>query len=331
MPEVLYVDLDDDHFTPAGHPERPARLDAVRDGAHEVGGITHIAGRPATLAEITAIHDPDHVAFLAEVDAAGGGRLDPDTWMSPGTFTTAIAAAGAGLAAIDALRAGAGTAAFVGVRPPGHHAGARHAMGFCVLNNVAIAAAALRAGGERVVILDWDAHHGNGTQDLFWEDPHVLYASLHQWPAYPGTGRADQVGPTAARGTTVNVPMPAGATGDVALRAIDAVIGPVVEDFEPTWVLVSCGFDAHADDPITDLGWSAGDFAELTARVMRWAPRPGRLVAFLEGGYDLRALRRCTVATLSTLAGDTRTEEPPTSGGPGMGAVDDAMRWWRSV
>ncbi len=206
-------------------------------------------------------------------------------------------------------------------------------MGFCLLNNVAVAAAALAAAGERVLIVDWDVHHGNGTQEIFWDDPSVLYVSIHQSPFYPGTGAADEVGGANARGLTVNVPLPAGATGDVVRRALDVVASPVIDAFGPTWVLVSAGFDAHRGDPLADLALSGGDFAVLARTVSAYAPRPGRLVMILEGGYDLAGLRTSVAATLGALTGadpaGTAREpggEPPTSGGPGVEFVDLASK-----
>ena len=196
-------------------------------------------------------------------------------------------------------------------------------MGFCLLNNVAVTAAALRDRGERVLIVDWDAHHGNGTQDIFYGDGAVMYVSMHQWPLYPGTGRLTDAGTGAGAGATVNFPLPAGATGDVYLDAIDNVVEPLAERFAPTWVLVSAGYDAHRADPLTGLGLSAGDYVDLTARIMALA-RPRRLVVFLEGGYDLDALRDSTAATVSTLLGRPDRLEPATANGPGRPVVDAA-------
>ena len=178
-------------------------------------------------------------------------------------------------------------------------------MGFCLVSNIAVVAAALAAAGERVWVFDYDAHHGNGTQAAFVDDPRVLFVSLHQWPLYPGTGRVTETGTGAGRGTTMNIPLPPGATGDVYLRAFDEVVAPVVERFAPTWLLISAGFDAHRDDPLTELGLTAGDFALLTARALQFVAA-GRCVAMLEGGYDLDALSSCAAAVLGTLAGAPR-------------------------
>jgi acetoin utilization deacetylase AcuC-like enzyme len=204
-------------------------------------------------------------------------------------------------------------------------------MGFCLVNNIAVAAAALVARGERVLIVDWDAHHGNGTQAIFEAAADVLYVSLHEWPLYPGTGRLDETGVGAGAGTTLNLPVPSGTTGDVYLAALDTVVAPAVERFGPTWVLVSAGFDAHRADPLTGLGLSSGDFADLTARVAAFAPRPGRVVVFLEGGYDLGALRDSVAATVGTLAGQRLAPEPATAGGPGRESVVAARAHWEAA
>src|SRR5437667_74675 len=180
--------------------------------------------------------------------------------------------------------------------------------------------------GERVLVLDWDAHHGNGTEAIFWDDPRVLYVSTHQYGSfYPGTGALDDVGGPEARGATLNLPFPAGTTGDVYLRALDEVVAPAVEAFDPTWVLVSAGYDGHRADPLTDLRLSAGDFADIARRVARFAPAPGRLVLFLEGGYDLDALTNSVGASLAALLDAPYRPEEATSGGPG-GQVVTAAR-----
>ena len=189
-------------------------------------------------------------------------------------------------------------------------------MGFCLLNNVAVSAASLTAKGHRVLIVDWDVHHGNGTQAIFWDEPNVLYVSTHQWPLFPGSGRADEVGGPDALGLTVNIPLPPGATGDVVRCALDEVAQPVIDRFAPDWVLVSCGFDAHRADPLGELALSTGDFAQLARLVRAYATRSGRLALFLEGGYNAGALRTSVAATLGTLLDLPTDAEAPTSGGP---------------
>jgi len=320
--EPLHAEEHDD----PGHPERPARIAAAMRGVDDLhlgSDLLFIEAAPAPIDRLIRVHTPDHLDRLARLSAAGGGAIDPDTYVSHTSWDDARLAAGAGLVAIDAadsLRA----PVFVPARPPGHHAVADRAMGFCLLNNVAVTAAALTDRGERVLIVDWDVHHGNGTQDVFWDDPEVLYVSTHQWPAYPGSGRADEVGAGPGRGATVNVPLPPGATGDVVRHAFDTIVTPAVEAFAPTWVLVSAGFDAHRGDPLADLSLSAGDFAALTGVVADYAPAPGRLIVFLEGGYDLDALRASVAATLGRLVGAGPGDESSTSGGPGTAQVDAA-------
>ncbi len=211
----------DEHDTGRAHPERHRRLEAVAQGVAASGldeGVVPFASRTPTRNELTRVHSEIYLDALAAVCLEGGGYLDTDTSTSRGSYATAVASAGLGLAAIDELRNGECAAAFVAPRPPGHHAGASQAMGFCLLNNVAIAAAALADAGERVLILDWDVHHGNGTQAIFWDDPRVLFASLHQSPAYPGTGDATETGGPNADGLTVNVPLRPGTDGEAARR-----------------------------------------------------------------------------------------------------------------
>lgn len=310
-------------------------MDAVIEGLRAAGFDPNgdasgclLVPRAATIDELLRVHPVDHLERLAALSAAGGGRIDPDTVASRYSWDAAVHAAGAGLAAIEALRAGARHSAFLAVRPPGHHATPARSMGFCLINNVAVSAAALTAVGERVLIVDWDAHHGNGTQEIFYDDPDVLYVSLHEWPLYPGTGAIDEVGGPGALGTNLNVPLPAGATGDVYLDAFDRLIAPVAAGFGPDWVLVSAGFDSHRADPLAGLGLSSGDYVDLVGRVLDLAPGPDRTILFLEGGYDLRALRDSVLATTTALAGDPVRPEPATTGGPGDRAVDRARAIW---
>ena len=291
------------------------------DRMHLGNDLQMVAPRAATTAEMARVHGFGYLGELATFCEAGGGNLDPDTFAMTDSWSAACQAAGAGLMAVDGLRQRDEGVAFVAARPPGHHALRDRAMGFCLLNNIAISAAALVAEGERVLIIDWDVHHGNGTQAIFWDEPNVLYVSTHQWPLFPGSGAAHEVGGLQALGRTVNVPLPPRATGDVVRQAIEEVALPVIEDFEPTWVLVSAGFDAHRADPMADLALSSGDFADLGRMVAGFAPQSGRLVLFLEGGYDLRALEMSVATTVGALVGDFCQFEEPTCGGPGADMV----------
>jgi acetoin utilization deacetylase AcuC-like enzyme len=307
-----------------GHPERPDRMVAARaavDDLHLGSDLIVAASYAATRAELVRVHNGNYLDELGAFCYSGGGNLDQDTYATMDSWTIAKFAAGAGLKVIDELRRRDDGVGFIAARPPGHHALADRAMGFCLLNNVAIAAAELLCQGERVLIVDWDVHHGNGTQQIFWDEPDVLYVSTHQWPLFPGSGSVSEVGGRHATDRTVNIPLPPGATGDVVRRAIEEIAGPVIANFDPTWVLVSAGFDAHRNDPMADLCLTSGDFASLTRYVMDSAPRPGRVVFFLEGGYDLKALRSSIRATLSTALGVAHEVEAPSNGGPGSDQV----------
>jgi acetoin utilization deacetylase AcuC-like enzyme len=319
----------DHHDTGGRHPERPARLVAALEGIDDAGvrdALVELAPRRATSDELTRVHPQSYLDAIEAFCRAGGGSIDPDTVVGPGSWDTALVAAGGVLAAIEGLDQGLGDAAFVAARPPGHHALAEQSMGFCMINNIAVGAAALAERGERVVIIDFDVHHGNGTQAIFWDDPRVLYISSHEWPLYPGTGRAQETGGPGAPGLTMNLPLPAGATGDVLLRAADEAMAPVVEAFDPTWVLVSAGFDAHRDDPLAQLRLTAADFADLMGRIQQFAPRAGRTVVVLEGGYDLTALRLSVGATLASLLHRRYRPEAASTGGPGGQVVETVSR-----
>ncbi len=326
MAVLLYADERFEHHdTGPHHPERAARLPALTSGlvAHGLGdGVTSTPARPATDDELHLAHSEAYVSGIERFCAAGGGHLDADTVLSGESAAVARLAAGSGLDAIDRLGRDEATAAFMAVRPPGHHATATRAMGFCVFNNAAVAAAALAAQGERVLVVDVDAHHGNGTQDIFYERGDVAYVSFHQHPLYPGTGSAQEWGTGDGEGTTLNLPMPPDATGEHYRRAVEEIIAPFSERFGATWLVISAGFDAHRRDPLTDLGLSSGDFGDITADLLQLVA-PGRRLVFLEGGYDLQAIADSGAATVAALLGERIHPEPPTSGGPGSTTVTE--------
>jgi acetoin utilization deacetylase AcuC-like enzyme len=267
------------------------------------------------------------VAQLERFCERGGGDLDPDTFAAAGSWTTALRAAGAVLDAVDALDAGSCDVAFAAGRPPGHHAVPDRAMGFCLVNNVAVAAAKLAAAGQRVAIVDWDVHHGNGTQDIFYDDPNVLYVSTHEYPLYPGSGRADETGGPSAPMSNLNLPFPAGTRGDVYRRAVDEVIAPVVDRFAPDWLFISAGFDAHRADPLAGLELTSTDYADLAIRLQELAPAR-RTVVVLEGGYDFDALSLSTGATLSALIGESYRPEEASTGEIGLPTITAARQRW---
>jgi acetoin utilization deacetylase AcuC-like enzyme len=328
---VLVVNgpYDDTEHYEDSHPERPARTTAVRSGIadlHLETDLVVVPTRAASRAELLLAHDGSYLDELGAFCYGGGGEIDQDTYATFNSWSIAQNAAGAGLAVIEELRRRNEGLGFVVARPPGHHALADRAMGFCLLNNVAIAAAALVTMGERVLVLDWDVHHGNGTQAIFWNSPEVLYVSTHQSPLYPGSGSAAEVGGWSAIDRTINIPLPSGATGDLVRQALEKIAAPVIDEFQPTWVLVSSGFDAHRADPLAELALTAGDFAQLTLLAASFAPRPGRLALFLEGGYDLNALRTSVTASLGAVLGVAYDGEPRSVGGPGSDLVEQVQR-----
>jgi acetoin utilization deacetylase AcuC-like enzyme len=314
-----------DHYAGRMHPERPERVAVMIDMAERLHrpDLKLYAPRAATLAELELCHRDDYVAAVEHTATLDRANFDPDTHTSPATFKTATLAAGGVLTAVEAVMAGEAHNAFAIVRPPGHHALANRAMGFCFFNNVAIAAAALIAnhGLKRVLILDWDVHHGNGTQELFYASPQVLYMSLHQYPFYPGTGLFEEVGVGAGAGYTVNLPLPASFGDDEYLRAFDGLLMPIARQFKPEFILISSGFDCHFRDPLGGMRVTERGFLAMARRMKRLAAEccTGRLVAALEGGYDLRALADSGREVIEELG--RADDEPITPAADGIRAI----------
>ncbi|HEY8431522.1 MAG TPA: histone deacetylase [Sandaracinaceae bacterium] len=305
----------DGHRPRGAHPERPERLEAARAGlarAAPADRVVSIAARPARAGELEAIHRGEYVAELERILAGGFGYVDPDTYCSPETREAAWHAAGGAVALAEALVAGRARRGFALLRPPGHHAEADRAMGFCLLNNVAIAArAAQRAGAAKVAIVDWDVHHGNGTQHAFEDDPNVLFVSLHQWPLYPGTGGPHEVGTGAGRGRTCNLALPPGGGDEVYAEAFRRVVLPLLRWHEPDLILVSAGYDAHRRDPLASMNLSDAAYGAMASALVETAEAlgHGRVGFLLEGGYDLHALE-ASVAETARAALGARTPLP---------------------
>lgn len=307
-----------EHQTPPGHPESPERADAMDVVANEwrrrKGEV--VAPREATREQLGRVHDAE---YLKRIDETAGVAmaLDADTYTSPETCEIARLAAGACIDAVERVMSGKNTRALALVRPPGHHAERNRAMGFCFYNNIAVAAAHARTlGATKVAIVDYDVHHGNGTQHIFERDPNVLYCSVHQYPYYPGTGSAREVGEGEGAGLTVNVPLEAGATDDDYHQVFDEVVIPVVRAFEPDLILVSAGVDAHEHDPLGGMRLTAAAFGAMTMALRLVADEccQGRIVAITEGGYDLRALRDSLVSVVDALGAEhSETAKWPSS------------------
>jgi acetoin utilization deacetylase AcuC-like enzyme len=290
------------HENPPGHPEQVARLRVVLD-ALEGMDLTREEATEAEDAQLLRCHPQDYLdRIAAAVPSEGWAQLDADTFLSPGTWRAARLAAGAALRTVDAVLGGEAANAFCAMRPPGHHAETATPMGFCTLGSVAIAAMhAIEAHGlSRVAIVDFDVHHGNGTQDLLWDEPRARFWSIHQMPLWPGTGDPSETGP---HGTITNIALPPGSDGRAFRRAMEETVLPGLDAFAPELVLVSAGFDAHRADPLAQLGWETEDFAWATERLCdtAWRHCGGRLVSCLEGGYDLDALADAVAAHVDVL------------------------------
>jgi acetoin utilization deacetylase AcuC-like enzyme len=323
------------------HPERAARLSSVSEGVRQADlpFLRWVTPEQASKEQVARVHWPAYLDFLKRLAEDGGGMPDQDTVVSPESYRVALLGAGGAIEGVEKVARGDAGSAFVAVRPPGHHAGPGSAAGFCLINNVAVAAAHARAalGMERVLIVDFDAHHGNGTQAIFEQDPRVLLLSIHEHPFYPGTGALRDVGRGAGRGYTVNVPVPAG-TGDDAYSAIfDRLVEPVARAFRPDLILCSAGYDAHWRDPLCLLDVTTTGFVSIVGRLIGLADElcQRRLVLVLEGGYDLAALSSSVVATLATLGG-AEASDPlgapdrayETDVSPTIAEVRRAHPWW---
>ncbi len=320
---LVYDPIFLEHLTPPSHPEQPERLNRAIEVLEALGwlereGLVLLAPRAATEDELAAVHDRayirrvEHAAHRAAVREEQGGRASyffaTDTYVSAKSFEAAVMAAGAPLTAIDAIMSGEVENAYCLVRPPGHHAVAEAAMGFCLFNNVAVAAryAVDRYKLDRVMIVDFDVHHGNGTQEMFYDDPRVLYFSTHQAPFYPGTGLSDERGEGEGFGTTINVPLPAGTGYETFEPIFRQVLAPAADRFDPQLILVSAGFDAHWDDPLGGLNLSTAGFAKLMGILIEQARFlcQGRIVFVQEGGYSIEAMAACAATCLNQLLGD---------------------------
>jgi acetoin utilization deacetylase AcuC-like enzyme len=315
---LLHSERFADHQTPPGHPERAERAEVmdVVAGSWRTRGAEIVAPPAATREQLARVHDADYLRRISET-SGHATQLDPDTYTSPESHEIALRAAGATVDAVERVLGGSHRAALALVRPPGHHAERDRAMGFCLYNNVAIGAAHARANGAaKVAIVDYDVHHGNGTQHIFETDPHVLYISTHQSPYYPGTGAVEEIGRGAGRGFTVNLPLEVGAVDEDYHTAFAEIVVPVLRQFEPDLLMISAGFDAHERDPLAGMRLTTGAFAAMTLELRQVAEEccRGRIVAVTEGGYDLQALAASLDAVIGALSSSPAPARWPASG-----------------
>jgi acetoin utilization deacetylase AcuC-like enzyme len=317
-----------------GHPERPARIVALEAEMDRNGwfGWERVAAPRVTRDELARVHAPEHIDMIAALSARGGGFIDLDTSAVAGTYEAALHSAGGAVAMIDALLRDGEPCGVTAQRPPGHHAGRARAMGFCFFNNVAVGAAHARAahGAERVLILDWDVHHGNGTNDIFHRDPSVLFCSIHEWPLYPGTGPAEDAGAGAGEGFTVNLPVPGGSGDAVHGSLVEHVVAPLIRAWGPQLVLVSAGFDAHRADPLATLRLTESGFAAMTASLRRACADVGAPIGVvLEGGYDVDALAASMAAVVPVLGAPEVPAAVDVAVHPlALAAWERLARWW---
>jgi acetoin utilization deacetylase AcuC-like enzyme len=298
------------------HPENANRLAAIIGYLERTGPwqqLNFIKPRLATREEISLVHTKQYISEVETLASRGGGQLDLDTIISPDSYDVALYAAGGTIQAVDAVIDGSLDSAFALVRPPGHHASTGRGMGFCLFNNVAVAVAHIlhKYKLERIVIVDFDVHHGNGTQDVFYSNPGVLYVSTHQSPHYPGTGSVDQIGEGEARGTTINIPLPSGCGDEEYNQVFGQIIVPAIRCFKPKIIVVSAGYDGHWSDRLAGMHLSIAGFAQITGIVKQLANElcDGRLVFSLEGGYNLTALSASVGATFEVLLGKEDIED----------------------
>ncbi len=296
-----------EHDTGPGHPESAERLKAVQEGLDTISNISLIEAREASRDELLLVHTPKYVDKILNMNLTEIEMLDPDTAVSPGSKTAALKAAGGVIEAVKRVIDGLIGQVFCAVRPPGHHAEPDKAMGFCIFNNIAVAAASAldHPDIDRVAIIDWDLHHGNGTQNAFYDSQKTLYISLHQFPFYPGTGSSLERGAGEGTGYTINIPMPPGSGVEEYRDAFDVTVMPALEDFKPDLLLISAGFDAHRDDPLGHIDLTTDYFGEMTSILKQAALKycKGRIVSVLEGGYNLRALKESVRIHIKELGG----------------------------